>query len=129
MHTPRPPPQAFLLYLLLITTISSFSFKELKVTANSYTTNIITTYTIVYDRTVANNFTSTNYNLYPLNTTSTVTLTFPSQYTPTSSMACSYQINSTGSFTTTNCNLAGSTITLNGLFSNNSIIAGIHKLI
>lgn len=108
---------------------SCFNFKELKVTATTYTTNVTASYTINYDRTTTNSFTTNNITGSPLNTSSTVTLTFPTQYAITASIGCSYQINSTGAYLPTTCNQVGNLITLSGLFSNGTVLATLNLLI
>lgn len=101
----------------------------MKITASTYTTNVIATYTAFYDRTTTNSYTTTNYSSSPLNSSSTVTLNFPLQYALTNTVVCSYQINSTGPYTTTPCNQLGNQITLNTIFPNGTILASLTLLI
>jgi hypothetical protein len=100
-----------------------------KVTASTYTTNVVATYTVFYDRTTTNSFTTTNYTSSPLNPSSTVTLTFPLQYSLTNTVTCNYQINSIGAYTTTSCNYLNNQITLMGIFANNTILSSITIMI
>lgn len=109
--------------LLLIVTIASFNFKELRVTAASYTTNVVTSYTIFFDRTITNSFTSTAFLTTPLNINSTITITFPTQYTLTNSITCTYQLNSTGTFTPAACTQLNNQITLSNIFSGSTVLA------
>jgi hypothetical protein len=120
---------AALSLLLFVSVGYGFTFQSLKVTPSITTTNSTATYTIYYDRTNTTTLTTTNYTAFPLNTTSTVTLTFPLQYTLTSNITCNYQINSTGAYLPTSCNLVSNQITLTGLFANGTILATISLLI
>lgn len=123
--------QAFCL-LFLLSCAFAFSFKELKVTATSYTTNVTTTYSIFYDRTITNSFTSTTYanaTTSALNSSSPVTVTFPIQYTLTSNITCSYQINSTGSFIANTCTQLNNQITLSNIFTSGFILANMTLLV
>jgi hypothetical protein len=115
--------------LLLVTAASGFSFKEVKVTANTYTTNVVATYTIYFDRTATNSFTTTAFLTTPLTASSTVTLTFPLQYSLTNSITCNYQINSTGTYVATPCNQLSNQITLSGIFANNTILGTLTLLV
>jgi len=47
--------QFFILVSALIACANSFNFRELAVNSNSYIIDTVTTYTIVYDRTINNN--------------------------------------------------------------------------
>jgi hypothetical protein len=116
--------KAFLLCILLHC-LHAFNFKEIKVTAASTTTNVVTTYTFFYDRTTTNSFSTTAYLTAPLNSSSTVTLTFPTQYTLSSSATCLYQINTTGTFLPNVCTLNTNQIIYNGLFAAGTILANI----
>lgn len=115
--------------LLLITVSNCFSFKEVRVTANTYTTNVVATYTIYFDRTSTNSFTTTAYLTTPLSSASTATLTFPLQYSLTNSITCNYQINSTGTYVSTACNQLSNQITLSGIFTNGTIIGTLTLLV
>lgn len=115
--------------LLLFNVANCFSFKEVRVTANTFTTNVVATYTIFYDRTTTNSFTTTAFLTTPLNISSTVTLTFPLQYSLTNSITCNYQINSTGTYVATACNLLNNQITLSGIFTNGTILATLTLLV
>ncbi len=120
--------EGFLLLLLPIAA-HAFNFKEVRVTPSSYTTNVTTSYTVFFDRTITNSFTTTAFAANPLNSSSTVTLTFPSQYTLASNITCSYQINSTGPYLSTSCGQLNNQITLSGIFNNNTVLASITLLI
>ena len=109
--------------LLFISTITAFNFKELRVTAAVYTTNVVTSYTIFFDRTITNSFTSTAFLTTPLNVNSTITITFPTQYTLTNSVTCTIQLNSTGTFTPNACTQLNNQITLNNIFAGSTVLA------
>jgi hypothetical protein len=115
--------------LLVLHSASAFLFKELKVTANAYTTNVTTSYTIFFDRTITNSYTNTAYATTPLNSSSTVTVTFPIQYSLTNSVSCSYQINTTGSYIASACSQLNNQITISNIFTSATTIASITLLI
>lgn len=114
--------------MLLVTAVNGFPFKEVRVTANTYITNTIATYTIFFDRTTTNTFSTTAYLSSPLTPSSTVTLTFPIQYSLNSSITCSYQLNSVGIFNAAPCNLLSNQITLTGIF-NNTILSTLTLIV
>lgn len=115
--------------LLLFVCANAFNFKEVRVTPSAYTTNVTTSYTIFFDRTITNSFSTTAFAANPLNSTSSVTVTFPIQYTLTSNISCSYQINTTGSYIVTPCTQLNNQITISNIFPNNTVLANITLLI
>jgi hypothetical protein len=115
--------------LFLITNIRAFVFKELKVTATALTTNVTTSYTIFFDRTITNSYTTTAYATTPLNSSSTVTLTFPIQYALNSNVTCSYQVNTTGSYITTPCTELNNQITITNIFTAATTLANVTVLV
>ena len=119
----RNVPLRALCLLLFISIITAFNFKELRVTATVYTTNVVTSYTIFFDRTITNSFTSTAFLTTPLNVNSTITVTFPTQYTLTNSVTCTIQLNSTGTFTPNACTQLNNQITLSSIFSGSTVLA------
>lgn len=106
-----------LLVLLVKPVTAGFNFKELVVSAGSTVTNITTTYTVLYDQSTTNNFQTTNWTT-ALASTSTVTLSFPVQYTITNAITCTYSINNTGTYTANPCTVSTNVVTLSNLFSN-----------
>jgi len=104
---------------------NAFTFAELKVSAASTTTNVVTTYTIFYDRTKNTTGGNTTYNITPLNSSSNVVLNFPSQFSLSSSISCLYQINTTGAFLANTCTLNGNQVIYSGIFTASTILANI----
>ena len=90
--------------------------------ADTLAINTTATYTILYDRKSTNSFTTTAWATTPLNTNSSVILTFPIQYALTDNVTCTYQINSTGNFFTHACTRNNNQLTLNGVFTDGDLI-------
>ena len=107
---------------LLAVGVHSFTFKELQVSANTLAINTTATYTILYDRKQTNSFSTTAWATTPLNTTSNVVLTFPTQYALTDSVACLYQKNSSGNFFNTACTRNNNELTISGIFANGELV-------
>jgi len=117
-YEPKPCLITILIALWVILPAAAFVFKELSVTASTYTTNVTATYTVLYDTSSQNNFQTTAWNTTTYTSTSSVTLSFPVQYTLPSSVGCSYSINNTGTYTTNTCSVSGNVVTLTNLFAN-----------
>lgn len=118
-----------LAFLIILVCVNSFNFKELKVSASSYTTNVFTTYTIIYDRTITNSFTTTAFATAPLNSSSTVTVTFPIQYTLATNVTCSYLLNSAASYNVTPCTSLNNQITISNIFSSGTVVSSFILLV
>lgn len=91
------------------------------VTASSYVTNVTTSYTILYERYRTNTLGPTTWNSAPLGPSATVTLTFPNEFTISSSITCRYSINSTGIFTSNACTISGNVVTLSNIFTSDLV--------
>jgi hypothetical protein len=83
---------------------------------------VISTYTIAYNRAQTNTFTGTAFNSTPLNSLSTLTVTFPLQFVITSGVTCSYQLNTNLTYSNNNCSVNNNQIIFNNIFSNNFIL-------
>jgi len=114
-----------LLLLVLTSIVNGFDFQELRVNSSVLTTNVVSAYTVTFNRGSTNLGGSTAFATSPLNTSSTLTLTFPTQFVITPGVLCSYQINSTGTFLSNNCTLNNNQIIFSNIFAASSIIRSV----
>jgi len=123
---PKRNAWTFVFILALMLTVTySFTFKDALVTSNSYITSVTTTYTVALVRIEDNDYIQTTWETNQLNTTSTVILAFPNQYSLTNSITCLIQMNSTGPIVSAAYTLLANQITLSGLFAAGSNLQSI----
>lgn len=114
---------------LLLQSTLAFNFKELVVTPTLHTINVVTTYSIAYDRTVDNNLVTTSYASNAVQSTATITVTFSLQYTLSSSISCQVKVNNAGNYVVNPCLVSGNVVTLSNVFSVATIVTAVSLIL
>lgn len=117
-------PLSISMFLLIIRLVDCYEFASLTVNADSKIINTLTTYQFDFDRTQDNSFNPVNdYQNIIINSTDTISITFPSSYTLTS-ISCIISIDAGAQFAPT-CAASANQVTVRNFIVTPVIISKV----